>query len=188
MLDEDPPAELIVPRIVLSLPAGSVPDVELSFDDSPVDRELVGDLVIFYAFDQPTCFTMVAYRDIDRLALTERQLHDLALVNLRQTIPQLQLHEVSPGVFMLTCGGDFEATTLLLDEVWEQVAGMICGDLVVAVPSRDVVMFAGSENREGMAFMRSKVSQILEMGDRVLTRSFLVRRESWWDLYEGFSG
>lgn len=187
MLDEAPPADLIVPRVVLSLPKAVVPDIELSQDDSPVEQLLVADLILFYAFDQPSCFTMVAHRDLTRLTLNEQRLHDIALTNLRRTIPEPELHEVSSGVFMLTCGGNFEATTLLLDEVWQQVSAMVQGDLVVAVPARDVVILTGTENREGLAFMRSKVSQILETGDHALTRYFLVRGGSRWSVYEGFA-
>jgi len=187
MLDEAPPAELVVPRVVLSLPSAVVPDIELTHDDSPVEQPFVADLVLFYAFDQPTCFTMVAHRDLTRLSLDKHQLHDIALTNLRRAIPQPELHEVSPGVFMLTCGGNFEATTLLLDEVWEQVAETVQGDLVLSVPSRDVVIFTGTQNRDGLAFMRSKVSQILETGDHTLTRHFLVRCGTRWSLYEGFA-
>ena len=129
---------------------------------------------------------MVAHRDLTRLALDKQQLHDIALTNLRRTISEPEVHEISSGVFMLTCGGNFEATTLLLDEVWEQVAATVNGDLVLAVPARDVVIFTGTQNRDGLAFMRSKVSQILETGDHTLTRHFLVRCGTRWSLYEGF--
>jgi hypothetical protein len=59
--------------------------------------------------------------------------------------------------------------------------------LIVAVPSRDVVIFTGGQNRDGLAFMRAKVSRILEVGDHPLTRHFLVRPGNQWDVYEGFA-
>lgn len=188
MFDEALSADKIVPRVVHVLPKGGVPDLVLSPEDSPVQRSFVADLILSYAFDQPTCFTMVAERDLTQLGLDEQGVHDIALVNLRRTISPPQAHQVSEGVFMLTCGGDMEATILLLDEVWQQTEGMVLGELVVAVPARDVVFFTGTENREGLAFMRSKVSEILEVGDHTLTRSFLVRNGSAWVVYEGFGG
>jgi uncharacterized protein YtpQ (UPF0354 family) len=187
MPDNAPSADLVVPRVVLSLPRAVVPDIELSNDDSPVEQPFVGDLILFYGFDQPSYFTMVAQRDLTRLALDKQRLHAVAVTNLRRTIPQPELHQISPGVFMLTCGGNFEATTLLLDEVWQQVTAKVSGDLVVAVPARDIVIFTGGDNRDGLAFMRSKVSHILEVGDHTLTRHFLVRSESGWRVYEGFA-
>jgi hypothetical protein len=89
MLEEAPPANAIVPRVVLSLPQAVVPDIKLSCDDSPVEQPFVADLILFYAFDQPSYFTMVAHRDLIRLALDEPRLHDIALTNLQRIIPQL---------------------------------------------------------------------------------------------------
>jgi hypothetical protein len=40
-----------------------------SEDDSPVERHLVADLSVAYAFDEPKCFVMVARRDLVRLRL-----------------------------------------------------------------------------------------------------------------------
>lgn len=187
MLDKAPSADVVVPRVVLSLPRAVVPDIKLSDRDSPVEQPFVADLILFYGFDQPSCFTMVAQRDLTRLALDKQRLHTIAIANLRRMIPQPKLHQISPDVFMLTCGGNFEAATLLLDEVWQQVSVMVSGDLVAAVPARDLVIFTGADNREGLAFMRSKVSHILETGDHTLTRYFLVRSETGWRVYEGFA-
>lgn len=164
-----------------------MPDIKLSDDDSPVERPLVADLILFYAFDQPDYFTMVARRDLVRLALDRNSLHAIAINNLRRIIPPPELHEVFPGAFMLTCGGNFEATTLLLDEVWQQLSAIVPGDLVVAVPARDLVIITGSDNHGGLAFVRSKVSNILETADHTLTRHFLVKNENGWRLYEGFA-
>lgn len=180
-------AHNIVPRVMLSLPRAVVPDIKLSHSDSPVKRDLVADLILFYAFDEPTCFTMVAERDLARLDLDAKGLHDIAMINLRRLIHDPEMHQISSGVFMLTCGGNFEATTLLLDEIWQQAAKMVVGKLVVAIPARDVVTFTGTDNREGLAFLRSKVSMILETGDHTLTRNFIVRNGTAWRVYQGFA-
>ncbi len=158
MQDKAPSVDSIVPRVVLSLPRAVLPDIKLSDEDSPVEHPLVADLFLFYGFEHPSCFTMVAQRDLGRLVLDKKSLHVIAIANLRRTIPQPELHQVFPGVFMLTCGGNFEATTLLLDEVWQQVSTMVAGGLVVAVPARDIVIFTGTDNHDGLSFMRSKVS------------------------------
>jgi uncharacterized protein YtpQ (UPF0354 family) len=181
MLDEGQTVDRVVPRIVVNLPEAVVPNIELSQDDSPVERPLVADLLVWYAFDEPTCFTMVAHRHLARLGLDKERLHEIALSNLRRLIPETEVYELSNGVSALICGGNFEATTLLLDEVWGQMSPRVQGDLVMAVPARDVVIFTGSNNREGLAHMRSKVSEVLETGDHILTRHFLVRRGNAWE-------
>lgn len=187
MLNDASLTNQIVPRVVLLLPQAVMPDIKLSYNDAPVERPLVADLILFYAFDEPTCFTMVAHRDLARLEVDAKCLHDIAIHNLRRDLPAPEIHQISEGTFMLTCGGNFEATTLLLDEVWQQASDMVAGELVVAVPARDIVLFTGTENLEGLAFMRSKVSRVLETGDHTLTRFFLVKKETGWDVYKGFA-
>ena len=196
MLDTAPPASLIVPRIVLDLPKTGDPDIVFSEDDTPVERHLVADLSVAYAFDEPKCFVMVARRDLVRLRLDNRCVHGLAIANLLERMKKLEpeFQQLSNGVFILAGAGDFTAATLLLDDVWRQAMDrlheglLVPGPLVAAVPARDMVAFTRAENRQGLTFMRSRVSQVLEESDHTLTRHFLVRRDGTWSQYEGFAG
>src|SRR5262249_32022125 len=154
----------------------------LTGDNSPVERHLVADLSVAYAFDQPKCFVMVARRDLTRLGLDERSIHGIALANLAQRVKGLDLEfqELTNGVFILAGAGDFTASVLLLDEVWRQAVErlheglLVRGPLVAAVPARDMVAFTRADNRQALAFMGSRVSEILEGGGHTLTRHFLV--------------
>lgn len=193
MIDLASPASLIVPRIVVNLPSTGKPDMVFSADDSPIERHLVADLSVAYAFDQLQCFTMVARRDLIRLGLDEQAIHRVALANLSDRMEKMQpeFAKLSNGVFVISCGGDFEATMLLLDPVWEQAAEIVRGamllrgPLVVSVPSRNMVAFTPAENRSGLEFMRSKAAEILEHDDHALTRHFLTREHKGWKKYEG---
>jgi uncharacterized protein YtpQ (UPF0354 family) len=186
----------IVPRIVLDLPKAVVPDMELSGANAPLERHLVADLSVTYAFDLPDCFKIVARRDLDALELREAHVHDLAMRNLSERMRKLEpeFRELSNGVFILGGAGDLTAAMLLLDDVWQQATErlreglLIRGALVAAVPARDMVAFTCAENHRGLAFVRSRVSQVLEEGDHTLTRHFLVRRDKSWSVYEGYAG
>ena len=183
-------ADQIVPRIIVDIPAVGPADFELSGENAPVERHLVADLSVTYAFDLPGCFKIVARRDLARLGLDESQIHDLAMRNLDERMRRLEpdLIELENGVFLIRCGDDFEATLLLFDHVWEQAASKVRGDLVVSVPARDCIAFTDADNRAGLAWMRSETSRILEQGDHTLTRHFITRGTSGWSLYEGHAG
>src|SRR2546423_500158 len=90
MIGTTPSASLIVPRIVVDLPDVGEPDVAFSEDESPVERHLVANLSVEYAFDQPKCFVMVARRDLIRLGLDERSIHRVAIANLIERMKRLQ--------------------------------------------------------------------------------------------------
>jgi uncharacterized protein YtpQ (UPF0354 family) len=196
MIDRAPPASLIVPRIVLDLPDTGETARVFAPDETPIERHLAADLSIAYAFDQPKCFVMVTRRDLVRLHLEEQSVHGIAVRNLGERVQRLEpeFQELSNGVFVLAGAGDFTAATLLLDDVWQQAADrvrealLVRGALVAAVPARDMLAFTCAENRQGLAFMRSRVSEVLEEGDHTLTRHFLVRRDGIWSRYEGHAG
>ncbi len=185
MPGDESSVETIVPCVKVALPGGGKADFELSEDDSPVEAPFVADLIILYGFDEPAYFTIVNLREFRRLGLDHDSIHRHALENLRRLIPAPEVSQVFEGVYMLTCGGNFESATLLLDEIWEQTQQMVENDLIVAVPARDIVLFTGSENIDGLAFIRSKVSIILETGDHILTRHFLRRNGNQWQKYTG---
>lgn len=56
--------EYVVPRIYVALPTVGSADVTLSFEASPVDRPLVADLHVLYAFDMDSHYVLVAQRDL----------------------------------------------------------------------------------------------------------------------------
>ena len=134
-----------------------------------------------------THFELVSRKDLARLALDEDSLHENALENLRGMKLQVRANEAE-GMFLLTAGGDYEAVLLLLPEVWDTVAAMISGDLVVAVPARDAICFTGTANRDHLAAMRRTTSRILEIAPHPLSRAFLRRTEDGWEEYKGFAG
>jgi uncharacterized protein YtpQ (UPF0354 family) len=63
------------------------------------------------------------------------------------------------GVFMITVDGNYEASLLLVDSLWGSKKLNIEGDPVVAVPSRDVLVFTGSKNIPGLKKLREVASK-----------------------------
>src|ERR1051326_4904591 len=81
-----------------------------------------------------------------------------------------RVREISapPCFYWMRCGGR---------PLIEFIDGLLVrGPLVAGVPARDMVAFTRAENRQGLAFMRSRVSEVLEEGGHTLTRHFLVRQ------------
>lgn len=103
--------EYVVPRIYAALPDVGKTDITLSVEDSPVARTLVADLHILYAFELDTHYTLVAQRDLARLNVSNEELHQRSLTNLRALNLEVKTHK-GDRVFMLTAGGNHEATLL----------------------------------------------------------------------------
>ena len=178
--------EAVVPRMCVNLPSGVPADVTLAHDDSPVDRCLAGDLVVMYAFDVGTHYEIVANRDLRRLGVSKDELHDRAVGNLRALRLDVRAHQ-GARTMMLTAGGNYEATLLLLPEIWDSVAGMVDGELVVSVPARDVLYLTGDASPENLSELRGWTSKMLEQADKPLSRVFLRRNGAQWEPYTGFA-
>lgn len=179
-------ADKIVPRIYVALPSTGAPTTTLAGEHALVQRSVVADLMVFYAFDIGTHYELISQKDLTRLGLTEDALHDTAIENLRALNLQVRAN-AGDGMYLLTAGGNSEATLLLLPEVWESVAPMVDGDLVVSVPARDAICFTGDATHENLAGLRRATSYILEQARHPLSRVFLRRIDGEWTEYSGFA-
>jgi uncharacterized protein YtpQ (UPF0354 family) len=178
--------EKIVPRIYVALPRTGEAGTTLSPENSPVQRRLVADLVIFYAFDVGAHYEIVSNKDLTRLDITPDELHDRALTNLRELKLEVRAHK-GERTLMLTAGGNYEATLVLLPEVWGSVSPMVSGQIVALVPARDVLLFTGDADPENLADMRRLTSKTLEHADKPLSRVFIRWMENQWEEYTGYA-
>jgi uncharacterized protein YtpQ (UPF0354 family) len=89
---------------------------------------------------------------------------------------------------MVRLDGDLEASLLLVDWLWPQLARGMPGETIVAVPSRDVLVVSGTEVTGGVDTLRGAVRRVWEnprMDSKLLlTRSLLVRRGDSWQVFE----
>ena len=81
---------------------------------------------------------------------------------------------------MITCGGDFEAS-LLLDDIWDHVAEQVDGDVIAAVPARDVLLVTGANNAEGLRKMEGLIRHLHDEGvPYPVSRTMLRRKDGGW--------
>ncbi len=176
----------VYPRFYATLPSAGAADVILTEDDAPVHRLFLSDLLIFYAYDMGETFELVSNREIRRHGISADELHEVALQNLRALNLEVQVHGES-NIKMLIAGGNFEATMLLLPEIWDFAESLVPGQVVAAVPARDLLIFTGDAENQDLAVLRSHVSKALEQVDKPLTRHFFRRVNRAWTEYRGFA-
>jgi uncharacterized protein YtpQ (UPF0354 family) len=150
---------------------------------SVVHEHLVGDIWVVYAVDLPTAIQSLGALELQRLNISSIELRGLAVDNLRRVLPEIQQHGGGPW-YMLTAGGDYTASLLLLDSIWDQLAESVEGDIVAAVPSRDVLLFTGSDSSDGIQAVRQKAREIHEGGDHVISQTLLRRTSGRWQIFE----
>jgi uncharacterized protein YtpQ (UPF0354 family) len=79
--------------------------------------------------------------------------------------------------------GNFEASLILLDELWNQrLSQLISGQFAVVLPARDVLAFCDPSSSEGLAELKRIVSRVAG-GDHLLSSSLYRRQQSEWVPY-----
>ena len=143
---------------------------------------LVGDLWIVYAVDLPEATTTLSDEERKRLGVAREELRKLTIGNLRHLLTGIKRFGDGPS-FLLTADGTYEASLLLLDALWEELAGSVEGDLMVGVPTRDVLLFTGSGSREGLQEGREGTNAVFASGHHAVSTTLLRRVEGMWKVY-----
>ncbi len=131
---------------------------------SLVTAQYNDDLVIAYAEDKEHA---LAYLTPDRLAecqISRESLHEIALEYLESLLPNVKRHGDN-GLFMITAGGTFEASLILLSSIWTHENFAVDGEFVVIIPNRDVLFITGSNNTEHIAKMKEIAEESYNNGN-----------------------
>lgn len=130
-----------------------------------VSKKFMAGLHIVYVVDSPGSMRQLSVGDMQDLKLDPEKVHALAMANMEKAlgdIPKADAPEL-PGLFVVTAGDSYEAARILLHKKWGKIAEEVEGDLVVALPTRDLVFFTGSADE-------NRVRILFEMAKRVVER------------------
>jgi hypothetical protein len=142
----------IIPRIkhvkLLEIPDPGLACIEQHNLDAelqlPVTRPLAGDLVVSYVFSLPGVYQFVSRQNILELKLDAESIHQLALGNLGRLLPEVDVQNLVLFKAILT-NQHLEACSLLLTKLWDQLSKQTAGDLLMAVPTQESVVFTGTQ-------------------------------------------
>jgi hypothetical protein len=131
------------------------------------------ELIIAYAQDDPVRMRYLTTAELageDRVALRA-----LAVENLARLLPKIEM-QAGPQLSVITAGGDYEASLLLLDGLWSGGQIKVDGDIVVAIPARDMLFITGSRNRAGLKALRELAAKAVVEESHPLTSTLFVYR------------
>lgn len=159
-------------------------DLELHADNEPIFKIWIDDLAIFYVADMGNDFQVLQRRHLPT-SLSVEQLDELAADNLRRDI-EFKLNPTNFGGYGLLAGGDHEAGAICLPEKWEWLADYFGDNLIVAIPSKDLVLMAPSASEDIVSSMKIFVHRIFQEGERLLTRNIFmyVKETQTWTIVD----
>jgi len=152
---------------------------EASFYSEP----LAADLRVYYAVTGDGYIEYLTRAQIDSLGVPPSELRERAVDNLVASLASL-LRQGLHGLYLIDAGGSFESSLLLVDDLWETQRDVLQGDVVAAVPTRDVILYTGSQATEALEALRRVSEEVYATGAYPVSRVLLVRRDGRWLPYE----
>ncbi len=151
----------------------------------PLIDTFVGDLDIRYVFDADSGYRYLTERDLKTLKLTRDQLAALALANQRRLYPKITVERPTAFVGMFANGGELEPSKMLDFDFWEKEKSRFGGEIVCAVPARDVCWFTGLKPADNVSNLRANTERAhKEAGERAISKLMYLWRNKRWELLE----
>lgn len=142
------------------------------------------ELAIFYAEDSPKNIRYLTEEAFAELHLDRATLREQAIGNLMDLINGYEVMG-GDGLYMITAGGDYEASLLLVDQIWDAEAMPVDGEYVVAIPARDLLIVTGSGNTEAIERLRDMANESAASFSYSLTPVLFIRKDGAFEVYEG---
>lgn len=151
---------------------------DLAVDGGTLDlvhEAFVGDLIVVYAQDSAGRIRYLTTED--RLDIDRKDLRSLAVDNLARLLPKVEVRMNEAGFGLVVAGGDYEASLLLFHDMWTNGQIKVDGDIVVAVPAKDVLLVTGSKSRKGLQAVRKLIPEFMAQDRYRVSDALLVYRK-----------
>lgn len=146
----------------------------------PLFQEPLNDaLTVHYAEDAPERLRYLTEADLAAWTTRPEALRVLALANLRRVLSDVEVRRGN-GLAMVTAGGNFEASLLLLDSLWTEAQIGLPEPWVVAVPARDLLLVTSLSTPAMVERLRGIAQKAHRESAYALTPELFVRREGKW--------
>ena len=138
-----------------------------NFEDNHIYETYNSELYVFYAEDKEHTVSYLTKDKFELLRIDLDILKNKAIENLNQIVSNMERHGEN-GYFMLTSGGNYESSLLLLD-IWNKENFPVNGEIFIGIPARDVILITGSKDYQNIAKLKETVKEINESGDHIIS-------------------
>ncbi len=138
--------------------------------------DLNPELIVMYAEDSGKTMRFLEESDLTNTHIERAQLRSLAVDNLTRLLPPIQRGGKN-GLYIVMGGGTYGASLLLKDSLWTKENFDVKGDIVVAVPSRDMLIVTGSDDAEGIGIAKGLVEKEIHETSYPISAELFVYRD-----------
>jgi len=135
---------------------------------APVIEKYNDQLIIAYAVDKKKSITFLTQNDLASLGVSLDSLRGIAINNLNRILDEVKINGEN-GNFIITAGGNYEASLILDEMLFTKENIKVKGDFVIGIPNRDILLITGSQDKEGLAKIKKSTNESFESGDHEIS-------------------
>ena len=152
----------------------------LPIGDTPVVTDLGGGLCVTYVIDRAPELVYIRNRDAAEAGLSTADIHGMAVENLAALARQRLRITPYGNIFAVMLDGNFEASLILVDSLWEKgLAHLAPRGFVAAIPARDILAFCDRGSDAGIIELGQLVERV-GAGDHMVSRALHARIGRTW--------
>lgn len=154
-------------------------------------RPLAGDLLLAYVIDQGDSVGYLNERHLRTWNVTEAELHQRALANLRAKAwtPYPGVLGAGKGALMIFNSRDgYDAARIVLPEMFAEFQARLPGALVIGVPNRDFLIAFSDANRRVFAQIAAQVATDAQTQAQALTAQLFTFEDGQLVVYDAPHG
>jgi uncharacterized protein YtpQ (UPF0354 family) len=122
-------------------------------------------LVMVFTEDSEENINYITTEQFVKLNMTVDSLKKIAIKNLPLIVPEIT-GDKENGLYVFQCGGNYENSLMLLPELFKASNIDIQGDLIISIPTRDLLLVTGSKDKESLKKLKAIATSFYEKGDR----------------------
>ena len=120
-------------------------------------------LVVVYAEDAENGIAYFTSERFKESGINKDSLFILALKNLDSVLPKIEILG-EKGYYMITAGGNYEASLILLTDIWTKENIQVNGDIIISIPTRDLLLVTGSKDLDIIKKVKAVAKEAWETG------------------------
>jgi uncharacterized protein YtpQ (UPF0354 family) len=170
-----------IATVKASQPLHGAASVSMQGDDAPVLRDLGNGLFVAYLVDDGDNLVYVQNHHLQGTQLTNDGLYELGLHNLAVRSAGKARMQQHGDVHAFQLDGLFEASLILLDDLWDNSLSQLAPNgFVAALPARDVLAVCDAQSAQGIESLRNMANRVFAGGDHLLVSNLFKRQNGKW--------
>lgn len=148
--------------------------------------EYLGDTHIRFVFDSAKTMTNTTSEQFGKFGLTPEEAVEVAIKNIYRDYGQPNVYELENGIYQVQGKSpDFDSSYFLDKALWQQIGSQFQEAVVIAVPARDLLLFAPMNDKKAVHFLGENVRELFsESGRQGVSSALFAYNNGVWKVHQ----